>query len=200
MRLCRLLLVTLLLVMVTGCVVSRTKDFKIIKGQDAVVKDWHMVPKVAAFVRWGTMYSGAEVDSIETFDIEFEFYRPYHVDPDTITINSVVYKTEEIAIVIDSASVEFPNRETRLLRGRHKLNRGLVGQPNEVFRDTLWEEDPAYIAISGYVEITIPNEVQEIYLMFTLMVINRNSLTPLDSGFFKLKMKKGEFGFQFLWT
>ncbi len=84
--LCRLLLVTLLLVMVTGCVVSRTKDFKIIKGQDAVVKDWHMVPKVAAFVSWGTMYSGAEVDSIDRFSIRFYFERPFHAaDPDTIT-------------------------------------------------------------------------------------------------------------------
>ncbi len=195
-RLCRLLLATLLLGMTTGCVVYYTKDFKIIEGQESVVKDWHMMPKVAAFVSWGTMYSGAEVDSIETFDIEFEFYRPYHVDPDTITINSVVYKMEEVAIVIDSVSVEFPNGESQLLMVKHKLNRGLVGQPNEVFSDTLWEK-PGYVVRSEYVKVTIPNEVQEIHLMFTLAVINRNSLTPLDSDFFKLRMKRREFGFPF---
>ncbi len=197
MGLFRLLLVTLFLGMTTGCVVYYTKDFKIIEGQDAVVKDWHMMPQVYVAVGSGYYsYYGVEIDNVDTFDIEFEFYRPDHADPDTITINSVVYKTEEVAIVIDSVSVVFPNGEARLLRVKHKLNRGLVGQPNEVFSDTLWEK-PGYVVRSEYVKVTIPNEVQEIHLMFTLAVINRNSLTPLDSDFFKLRMKRREFGFPF---
>jgi hypothetical protein len=168
------LLLSCILLFLSNCATYRSKQFVAV-DRDPVQKTWGVKPKLYAFLQtW--KYSKEEAQKRIDFFLKFE--NPFDYKE---KVNR--YKKTEIEILIDSVFVTFPDGEKQLVMEQHG---------KEIFRSST--------SLYGIGKIIIPNNVNTVFLDFTLKVIDKSSSGILERHRCKVEMKRKESSYPFLQT